>query len=132
MRVVLLAIVLASAPSCGPIRSSTIGLSSMREERHATFLVDGATIIVRTEDPMGLVVVIFDPSIDEGRVVLNAGMTSSGGPGPHVQCVDVASLAPPTDWADRLAWREPDGTLVPITEIERGDTAHALAVRCRS
>jgi hypothetical protein len=127
-----LAVVLAAVTGCGPIRSSTIGLRSMREQRHAAFFVDGTTIVVRDEGEMGLAVVAFDPSVDDGHVVLNAGVASSGGPGTQVQCVDVAPLALPADWVDRLAWREPDGTLAPITEVERGDTAHELALRCRS
>lgn len=134
-RIALVAVallVLEGAPGCGPYRASTVDLSYMRAQRRATFFVDGTTVVVRTEDEMGLTVVVFDPSLDGGRVVLNAGVASAGGPGPHVQCVDVAPLAPPADWADHLAWREPDGTLSPISGIERGAEAHTLAERCRS
>jgi hypothetical protein len=110
--------------------SSMIGYASIRAEREARFFAAGNTLVMMVRDPPGVVLVPYPPTLEEGRVVLNAGLASVGDGGVHIHCFDVARLSPPSDWPDRLHWREPDNALSRVTEVDRSDAAQALAARC--
>lgn len=125
-----LVLALLGLGACGPVTSSMIGYTSIRTYRDARFYVAGDALVMTVRDPPGVVLVPYPPTLDEGRVVLNAGLASAGDGGEHIHCFDVARLSPPSDWPDRLYWREPDGTLSHVTEVDRSDAARALAARC--
>jgi len=116
--------------ACSPTTSSMVGYASVRADREARFFAVGDTLVMTVRDPSGVVLVPYPPTLDEGRVVVNAGLASAGDGGEHIHCFDVAQLAPPSDWPERLYWREPDNTLSRVTEVDRSDAAHALAAKC--
>ncbi|MDC0744931.1 hypothetical protein [Polyangium mundeleinium] len=131
-RTLRLSLVLAALGigACSPTTSSMIGYASARADREARFFVVGDTLVMTVRDPPGVVLVPYPPTLDEGRVVVNAGLASAGDGGVHVHCFDVAQLSPPSDWPERLYWREPDNTLSRVAEVDRSDAAHALAAKC--
>ena len=116
--------------ACSPTTSSMIDYASIRAGREARFFAVGDTLVMMVRDPPGVVLVPYPPTLDEGRVVMNAGLASAGDGGEHIHCFDVAPLAPPSDWPERLYWREPDRALSRVTEVDRSDAAHALAAKC--
>lgn len=115
---------------CGPMRSSMIGLDSMRESRGAAFAATGDVIVVSRNDPMGGAMVLNHAYLDGDRVVLGALVTSSGGAAARVECVDVRALSRAPGWEERIYWRGPDGALARVSDVVTGAEAAALASAC--
>jgi len=125
-------LMLVGLGGCGPIQSSMISYSSLRDGRDATFFVSGHTVVMQTRDPMGIVLVAGEPYLDQGRVVLTGALASAGGATLRTHCYDVSALPVRQGWVEQLVWRNPDGTLVAIRDVNRGLGAAELPKRCQA
>src|SRR5262245_11922333 len=99
-----------------------IGYESVRSTHDAQFHVSGRTLIVTSTDPMGGTLVLYDPYVEDGRVVLTAGIASGGG-GERTRCFELRAK-----WPSRLAWRERDGSLARISDVQRA--SDTLVAHC--
>ena len=100
-----LAFMLAFAGACATSDSSMLDYSQLRASYAGEFFAHDQTLVLRVENPLGLTVVPYEPTLEGGRVVLVAGIASSGGPGERFHCFDIGALSPPADWPDLLFWR---------------------------
>ena len=123
MRAALLLVLLAG---CGGSRAM-VGAPGTNASYPIELFAHEGTLIVRVQQPGGSNVVVYGPTVERGQVVVEAGLWSGGNRGEQVQCFDVAQLAPPTDWIDRVVWRDHEGGLTPV-HVARGDAA--LTARC--
>ena len=132
LRITSLAFVIGLVGACSVGLSPMIDYSTLRTQRQARFFVDGEMIVVQAYNPQGGNLGLKpEPLLDHGRVVLVAGVTSSGAAGVKTYCGDIGPLSPPSDWPNRVFWRNRSGELVHIQSIERGEAARQLAARCR-
>jgi len=119
--------------ACALGLSPMIDYSALRTERQAQFFADGSMIVVRASNPQGGNLALdAEPLLDQRRVVLVAGVTSSGSAGPKTYCRDLAPLSPPSDWPSHVYWRNRSGELVHIEPIDQGEAARRMAAECRT
>jgi len=117
--------------ACAVGLSPMINYSTLRTHRQATFFVDGNTIAIQASNPQGGNLALdAEPRLDQGRVVLVAGLTSSGSAGVKTYCRDVGRLSPAPDWPSRVFWRNPNGELIHIRSSDRGEAARELIAKC--
>jgi hypothetical protein len=132
LRIASLVFVVGVVGACGVGLSPMIDYSTLRTQRQARFFVDGEMIVVQAYNPQGGNLALDpEPLLDHGRVVLVAGVTSSGAAGVKTYCQDIGLLSPPPDWPNRVFWRNPSGELVHIQSIDRGEAARQLVAKCR-
>jgi hypothetical protein len=80
-----------------------IDYSALRTERQARFFADGNLIVIEAANPQGENLALdAEPRLDQGRVVLVAGVTSSGSAGIKTYCRNIQALSPPADWPNRV------------------------------
>jgi len=119
--------------ACALGLSPMIDYSALRTERQARFFADGSLIVVLASNPQGGNLALdAEPTLDQQRVVLVAGVTSSGSAGTKTYCRDLAPLSPPSDVPSRVYWRNRSGDLVHIEAIDQGDAARRIAAECRA
>jgi hypothetical protein len=102
-------------PGCGPLRSMVSlaqVMAAAPQGYAARFATDGTVLAVRLEQPGMWDLVLHDPEVGDGAVVIVTGVVSGGGRGPVTHCWDMRSA--PADWAAHVVYREPDGSLRPI------------------
>ena len=114
-----------SAPS-----SSMTDYSELKAERRAVLYAHDDILVLETHDPNGLFLVPYAPYVEGNVVVLTAGMASVGGAEVRRHCFDVGSLGVPGDWTQKLAWRQRDGRLVSVGEVDRSPRAVELVAAC--
>lgn len=132
LRITSVAFVIGLVGACAVRLSPMIDYSTLRTQRQARFFADGEMIVVQAYNPQGGNLGLdSEPLLDHGRVVLVAGVTSSGAAGVKTYCRDIGPLSPPPDWPNRVFWRNPNGELVHIQSIERGEAARQLVTKCR-
>jgi hypothetical protein len=132
LRIASLAIVVAVVGACAPGLSPMIDYSALRAQRQARFFAEGNMLAIQASNPQGENLVLeAEPLLDHGRVVLVAGVTSSGAAGLKTYCRDIDKLSPPPDWPNRVFWRNRNGELIHIREIDQGETARQLVAKCR-
>ncbi len=115
--------------SCATPKGSMLDYSHLKSSYAGEFFAHEQTLVLRVENPVGLTVVPYPPRLEEGRVVVFAGLVSSGGSGERFHGFEISALDPPPDWASLLFWREPDGRLAPVA-CRHGDEARRLTRRC--
>jgi hypothetical protein len=132
LRITSLTFVIGLVGACAVGLSPMIDYSTLRTERQARFFIDGEMIVIQAYNPQGGNLALdLEPLLDDGRVVLVAGVTSSGSAGVKTYCRDIGSLSPPPDWPNRVFWRNRSGALVHIRWIDRGEAARQLVAKCR-
>jgi|RhiMethySRZTD1v2_1073278.scaffolds.fasta_scaffold03009_8 hypothetical protein len=128
LRIMSLGLVGACAVGLSPM----IDYSTLRTERQARFFVDGEMIVVQAYNPQGENLALEpEPQLYHGKVVLVAGVASSGAAGVKTYCRDIGPLSPPPDWPNKVFWRNRSGELVHIQSIVRGEAARQLVAKCR-
>ena len=98
------------AAACAHTSRSMLTYQSLRAERpgyHAELYADGDVLVLRVDDPGGVNLVPYEPTIADGTVVVEAGLWSGGNRGAHVHCLHVGATG---DWWTRVYFREPDGS----------------------
>lgn len=116
---------------CGAGSRAMVGPPGSSAAYPMEVLAEGDVLVVRVEQPGGSNVVVYEPTLEHDRLVLEAGLWSGGNPGEQVQCFDVARLSAPADWPEHVVWRDRGGTLTPVV-VARGERAAALARACPS
>jgi hypothetical protein len=125
------ALVSTAAIACSHTpRSSMVDYSTLVAKRQAVFYAHDRTLVLETRDPSGLVLVSYDPYVEDDRIVVTAGIASGGSGGVRWRCLDIGALGVEGDWTQRLVWRQRDGTLVPITDVNRTPRAQEVAAQC--
>lgn len=121
------------AVGCAGGIESTIDYSTARTERRARFLAHGDTLVVESNNPQGMNLVVEpEPWLDDGRVVLVAAVTSSGAAGRRRYCLDMARLSPLKSWPDHVFWRNPTNELVHVSPVDQGEAARRAVLDCRA
>jgi len=116
---------------CSTTLSSMIDYAVLQSQRQPEFFAYGNTLALRATNPSGQNLVLDTPRLDQGRVVLVAGVVSTGAAGPRTYCLKLTGLPVQPDWPDRVYWRNRDGVLVPVQNIDRSDTARQIVANCR-
>lgn len=99
-------------------------------ERHALeVFADGTTLAVALHQESGANLVFFDPLLEDGVVVLTAGVVSGGVQHDHVSCFDVGRLDVGDDWHAHVGWREPGGAVMALEPV-RGASARERIAGC--
>jgi hypothetical protein len=126
-----LALLATFTGACALGLSPMIDYSAVRDQRQARFFADGNTIAIQATNPQGGNLALdAEPTLDHGRVVLVAGVTSSGAAGLKTYCRDVGKLGPGADWPDRVFWRNVNGQLIHIQPVDRGEAARRVVSTC--
>jgi hypothetical protein len=132
LRITKLAMLVASTCNCALGLSPMIDYSALRAERQARFFAEGDMLVVQAFNPLGGNLALDpEPSLDQGRVVLVAGVTSSGAEGVKTYCRDLGKLNPSPDWPNRVFWRNRNGELIHIQPIDQGEAAQREVAACR-
>lgn len=96
---------------------------------HAEVFSDGNILAIALHQLGGANLVLYDPLLENGMVVVTAGVVSGGAEHEHVDCFDVGRLSAGADWHAHVAWREPGGAVVPVATV-RGAAAREAIARC--
>src|SRR5262245_27797239 len=105
VRITSLALLIVLVSACAFGLSSMIDYSTLRTERRAQFFAYGDMLVIQVANPQGQNLVLEVEPLDHGRVILVAGVTSSGAAGVKTYCRDLGPLSPAPDWATRVFWR---------------------------
>lgn len=116
---------------CSAKLSPMIDYAALQSQRHPEFFAHGDTLALRATNPSGQNLVLDEPRLDHDCVVLVAGVVSGGAAGLRTYCFKLAGLPVQPDWPDRVYWRNRDGALVPVRDIDRSDTARQVVANCR-
>jgi hypothetical protein len=131
-RITKLTMVVAFTSACTLGLSPMLDYSALRAERQARFFADGNLLAVQAYNPLGGNLALdAEPSLDHGRVVLLAGVTSSGGEGVKTYCPNIGALNPSPDWPNRVFWRNRNGELVHVQPVAQGEAAQQVVAKCR-
>jgi hypothetical protein len=131
-RTITLAFIVLAIASCSHSSRSMVNYAAVRSEYRAEFFADGRILVMRALNPLGVNLVPYEASLENGSVVLDVGLASSGSPGSRTYCIGIERLSLPRGWTEHVLWREPDGGLVPVTPIRVDESGRELAAQCRA
>lgn len=126
----------ASVPIAAVLVACSIGLSPMidyatlKSARKAEFFAYADTLAVRFTNSTGTTLVFDDPKLEDDRVVLLAGIASTGAARRSMRCFNLSRWSLPPGWEERVYWRNSDGSTVHVDKIDRSDAARLVVASC--
>src|SRR5262245_62348505 len=91
--------------ACSAGLSPMIDYAALKSERKAEFFAYGDALAVRVTNFTGTTLVLDEPKLEGDRVVLLAGIASTGSARQFTRCFDLGRWSLPPRWEERVYWR---------------------------